>query len=171
VKRQAFGHVVSWVADKREQSSRGAPLLCRFMAWFEFLRPRDYIKAIASSSPLIDIAQEILGNDARPVKSVFFDKTADANWNVAWHQDTSIALQSKHEIMGFGPWSEKQGSAIELDQTLANHIHIIPNEQCGSALFVQQHATFNITPTFTLCYPPHQKNTLFIDHHTVIFYL
>jgi hypothetical protein len=68
-----------------------------------------YIKSMASSPPLIDMAKKILGNNARPVRSVFFDKVEGANWNVAWHQDTSIALKAKHEISGFGPWSEKQG--------------------------------------------------------------
>ncbi|MES9850580.1 MAG: phytanoyl-CoA dioxygenase family protein [Candidatus Thiodiazotropha sp. L084R] len=68
-----------------------------------------YIKRMVSSSPLNDIAKELLGNKARPVRSIFFDKIKGANWNVAWHQDTSIALKSKHEIKGFGPWSKKQG--------------------------------------------------------------
>jgi hypothetical protein len=68
-----------------------------------------YIKRMASSSPSIDIAKDILGNNARPVRSVFFDKVEGANWNMAWHQDTSIALKTKHEISGFGPWSKKQG--------------------------------------------------------------
>jgi hypothetical protein len=68
-----------------------------------------YIKHIASSPPLTDIARNILGENARAVRSVFFDKLAEANWNVAWHQDTSIALKSRYEIEGFGPWSKKQG--------------------------------------------------------------
>lgn len=68
-----------------------------------------YIRHLASSSPMMAIAKEILGENARPVRSVFFDKMAKANWNVAWHQDTSIALKSKHEIAGFGPWTRKQG--------------------------------------------------------------
>jgi hypothetical protein len=68
-----------------------------------------YIKRMASSYPLIDIAKEILGNNVRSVRSVFFDKVKGANWNVAWHQDTSITLKSKYKINGFGPWSEKQG--------------------------------------------------------------
>jgi hypothetical protein len=68
-----------------------------------------YVKDMAYSSPLIDIAKKVLGENARPVRSVYFDKVIDANWNVAWHQDTSIALKSKHETVGFGSWSEKQG--------------------------------------------------------------
>ncbi len=89
-----------------------------------------YIKRLASSSPLIDITKEILGNNARPVRSVLFDKVEGANWNVAWHQDTSIALKAKHEISGFDPWSEKQGvvhaepPAEYLASTLTLRIHL-----------------------------------------------
>jgi ectoine hydroxylase-related dioxygenase (phytanoyl-CoA dioxygenase family) len=68
-----------------------------------------YIRCFATSSPLLSIAQEMLGETAQPVRSVFFDKVPEANWNVPWHQDTSIALKSRYEISGFGPWSEKQG--------------------------------------------------------------
>lgn len=70
-----------------------------------------YVRNIANSEPLISIAKDVLGNKAKPVRSVYFDKVPEANWNVAWHQDTSIALKSKHEVDGFGPWSEKQGVA------------------------------------------------------------
>jgi hypothetical protein len=32
-------------------------------------------------------AAAILGATARPVRAILFDKTADNNWSVAWHQD------------------------------------------------------------------------------------
>lgn len=89
-----------------------------------------YVKSVVSSSPLIDIAKGILGNNARPVRSVFFDKIEGVNWNVAWHQDTSIALKSKHEFNGFDPWSEKQGvvhaepPAEYLANTLTLRLHL-----------------------------------------------
>jgi ectoine hydroxylase-related dioxygenase (phytanoyl-CoA dioxygenase family) len=89
-----------------------------------------YIKLMASSPPLTDIVKEILGENACPVRSIFFDKVVDANWNVAWHQDTSIALKSKYETEGFGPWSEKQGIVhVEppeeyLENTLTLRIHL-----------------------------------------------
>ena len=67
------------------------------------------IRSLAGSVPLLRFAQEILGEKARPVRSVFFDKVPEANWNVAWHQDTSIAVKEKSEVPGFGPWSEKGG--------------------------------------------------------------
>ncbi|AEF98673.1 phytanoyl-CoA dioxygenase family protein [Methylomonas methanica] len=70
-----------------------------------------YVRRLADSAPLSDIAKAILGENAKPVRSVFFDKVPEANWNVAWHQDTSIAVKSQHDLPGFGPWSEKQGIA------------------------------------------------------------
>lgn len=88
------------------------------------------IRHLATSYPLISIAREILGEQAKPVRSVFFDKVPEANWNVAWHQDTSIALKAKHEVSGFGPWSEKQGVVhteppVEyLANTLTLRIHL-----------------------------------------------
>lgn len=68
-----------------------------------------YVRQLVTSDPLLAIARDVLGDKAKPVRSVFFDKVPDANWNVAWHQDTSIALEARHEVPGFGPWSEKQG--------------------------------------------------------------
>ena len=75
----------------------------------ELMNKVPYIRELATSSPLITIAGDVLGKNAGPVRSVFFDKVAAANWNVPWHQDTSIAVGGKSEVPGFGPWSEKQG--------------------------------------------------------------
>jgi ectoine hydroxylase-related dioxygenase (phytanoyl-CoA dioxygenase family) len=97
-----------------------------------------YIKKMAFSPPLIDVAREILGNDAKPVRSVYFDKVPGANWNVAWHQDTSIALKQQHNVPGFGPWSEKQGVVhVEppqeyLRNTLTLRVHLdLANTETG----------------------------------------
>ncbi len=45
------------------------------------------------------------------VRGILFDKTADANWKVPWHQDLTIAVQEQHDVPGFGPWSVKAGIA------------------------------------------------------------
>ncbi len=67
------------------------------------------IRELALSVPLLSIAMEILGDKAKPIRAVFFDKLPDANWNVAWHQDTSIVVNTKAELAGFSAWREKQG--------------------------------------------------------------
>jgi hypothetical protein len=55
------------------------------------------------------LAWATLGAAARPVRVVLFDKTADANWAVAWHQDRTIAVRERRDVAGFGPWSRKAG--------------------------------------------------------------
>lgn len=69
------------------------------------------IRELAYSDPLLGIVRQLIGDKARPIRSVFFDKVPQANWNVAWHQDTSIAIKERHAVDGFDRWSEKQGVA------------------------------------------------------------
>ena len=54
-------------------------------------------------------AGAILGAAARPVRAILFDKTADNNWAVPWHQDRTIAVRARREVPDFGPWSVKAG--------------------------------------------------------------
>jgi hypothetical protein len=66
-------------------------------------------KAIANSQILLNLVQPILGSKARAVRGIFFDKNAEANWKVAWHQDLTIAVCEKLEVKGYGSWSIKAG--------------------------------------------------------------
>ena len=43
------------------------------------------------------------------VRAIYFDKSADANWLVPWHQDLTLALRERADVEGFGPWSVKEG--------------------------------------------------------------
>jgi hypothetical protein len=54
-------------------------------------------------------AAAILGAGARPVRAILFDKTADNNWAVPWHQDRTIAVRERRDVPGFGPWTVKAG--------------------------------------------------------------
>jgi len=100
------------------------------------------VRELAFSEPLLSIAREILGEGARPVRSLFFDKVPGANWNVPWHQDTSIALQARHEVAGFSQWSEKQGivHAEPPEAVLANiltlRLHLDPANRASGVLRV-----------------------------------
>jgi hypothetical protein len=53
------------------------------------------------------IAARQLGETARPVRAILFDKTPSANWSLAWHQDRVIAVRERVEVEGFGPWTRK----------------------------------------------------------------
>ncbi|WP_336965433.1 phytanoyl-CoA dioxygenase family protein [Sphingobium aquiterrae] len=50
-----------------------------------------------------------LGATTHPVRCLLFDKSAHNNWSLAWHQDRTIAVQSRIDTPGFGPWTVKDG--------------------------------------------------------------
>ena len=68
------------------------------------------------------------------VKATLFDKTADSNWRVQWHQDRTISVKQRREIAGYGPWTMKGGVPhVEpptevLRSMIAMRIHLDP---CG----------------------------------------
>ncbi|HET9711933.1 MAG TPA: phytanoyl-CoA dioxygenase family protein [Pyrinomonadaceae bacterium] len=66
-------------------------------------------RELANSAALRSLVKPILGNTARVVRSIYFDKHTNANWKVAWHQDLTIAVREKLEIEGFNAWSIKAG--------------------------------------------------------------
>lgn len=71
------------------------------------LRDSPVVSALARElSPLV---ARILGPDAFCVRGLFFDKLPDANWEVSWHQDLSIAVAERRDLPGFAAWSAKQG--------------------------------------------------------------
>ena len=67
------------------------------------------IQVLAYSPAVRGVAEAALGQGAFAVRGILFDKTSDANWKVIWHQDLTIAVRERHDVIGFGPWSEKDG--------------------------------------------------------------
>lgn len=55
------------------------------------------------------VAQRLAGAPARLVRILAFDKTPETNWGVPWHQDRTVAVKRRVEVVGFGPWSTKAG--------------------------------------------------------------
>jgi hypothetical protein len=66
------------------------------------------------------------------VRAVLFDKTAEANWSVAWHQDRTIPIRERRDAPGYGPWSRKDGilhvmpPVTVLERMATLRIHIDP---------------------------------------------
>lgn len=69
------------------------------------------VREVAQSPAVRALAECVTGPGAFAVRGILFDKTPDANWKVAWHQDLTIAVRGRREVEGFGPWSEKAGVA------------------------------------------------------------
>ncbi len=73
---------------------------------FADLRP---LAPVISEGICNEIAQNLIGRSARAVRAVLFDKTANANWSLAWHQDRTIAVREPTQVPGFANWTIKQG--------------------------------------------------------------
>jgi ectoine hydroxylase-related dioxygenase (phytanoyl-CoA dioxygenase family) len=88
------------------------------------------VAALARGPRLMGIAREILGGSASPFRATLFDKSAEANWLVVWHQDTALPLEKKIETEGWGPWSVKEGviyahaPADALARVIALRVHL-----------------------------------------------
>ena len=97
---------------------------------------------IAHSEIARTITGAALGTGARPVRMILFDKTPEANWHVAWHQDPCIAVKSKAEVAGYTGWSEKGGvnhvqpPAGVLENMVTLRIHLDETPASNGALEV-----------------------------------
>ncbi|HXT41412.1 MAG TPA: phytanoyl-CoA dioxygenase family protein [Candidatus Angelobacter sp.] len=95
---------LSVLPDAREGPTNG-----RHYRGRNLLRRVPAVAQLASSKLLKGILESRLKREIFPVRALFFDKNADANWTVAWHQDLTIAVARKIETPGFGAWSIKEG--------------------------------------------------------------
>jgi ectoine hydroxylase-related dioxygenase (phytanoyl-CoA dioxygenase family) len=88
------------------------------------------VAAMARDHRIVDIASKILGGKALPFRATLFDKSADANWLVVWHQDTALPLQNRSDAPGWSSWSVKAGvtyahaPADVLCRVLALRVHL-----------------------------------------------
>src|SRR5882724_3417618 len=100
------------------------------------------VAKLASSALLLDLVRPHLKSEPRPVRSIYFDKSRESNWLVAWHQDLTLAVRGRVNIPGFGPWSTKDGVShvqppIELlQQMLTVRLHLDDCDETNGALRV-----------------------------------
>ena len=66
------------------------------------------VRSFIAGEPVTSLIDRI-SPGAVAVRAILFDKTGAANWTVPWHQDRSIAVATRIDVPGFGPWSKKAG--------------------------------------------------------------
>ena len=68
-------------------------------------------------------------------RSILFDKTPESNWKVGWHQDVTLACETRFEKEGWSNWTFKDGvphvqpPVAVLEQMLTLRLHL---DECGS---------------------------------------
>lgn len=94
------------------------------------------VRGLAAMPAVRRFAAAVLGRGAFAVRAIFFDKVADANWSLFWHQDNVIAVRERREVDGFLGWSQKAGvwqvqpPADVLANMVAVRVHL---DDCGPA--------------------------------------
>lgn len=102
----------------------------------------DAVSRHAHSSKVTRLVRPFLSGEPRAVRGIFFDKSPAVNWNVAWHQDLTIAVREKRDVTGFGPWSVKAGvTHVQppvglLEQMITVRIHLDDADESNGALRV-----------------------------------
>jgi ectoine hydroxylase-related dioxygenase (phytanoyl-CoA dioxygenase family) len=100
------------------------------------------VSHIANSPKILDLVRPHLAAEPRPVRAIYFNKTAAANWLVAWHQDLTIAVDEPKEVAGFTAWSAKDGiSHVQppdelLENMLTIRLHLDDCDETNGALRV-----------------------------------
>jgi ectoine hydroxylase-related dioxygenase (phytanoyl-CoA dioxygenase family) len=100
----------------------------------DVLRRHPHVRASATLPAIESIAKSVLGPPAFITRAILFDKSPEANWDVMWHQDVTIAVEARYEVAGFGPWSIKDGVAHVqppahiLEQMVTLRVHL---DNCG----------------------------------------
>ena len=100
------------------------------------------VHELAQSQGVRRLVEPVLGEDARLVRSILFNKSTDANWQVAWHQDLSIAVQQRTDANGFVAWSMKDGvqhvqpPAHVLERMLSVRLHLDRADENNGALWL-----------------------------------
>ena len=92
------------------------------------------IARLVESAAIRNLVEPILGPNAFIVRSILFDKTAESNWSVPWHQDLTVAVGERRDIPGFVGWSVKDGvhhaqaPREVLEKMLTVRVHL---DDCG----------------------------------------
>lgn len=89
---------------------------------------------LSVEGPIGSIAASVLGASAKPVRAILFNKSPEANWSLAWHQDRTICVKERREASGFGPWTVKGGmqhvappfGLLKRMVTLRSHLDDVP---------------------------------------------
>jgi ectoine hydroxylase-related dioxygenase (phytanoyl-CoA dioxygenase family) len=100
------------------------------------------VEILAHSQEIRSLVMNGLGERARLVRGIFFDKQPTANWKVPWHQDVTIAVKQRLELADYQPWSLKGGiTHVQppqsiLERMLTVRIHLDRTDAANGALRV-----------------------------------
>ncbi len=127
------------------------------------------LKTLLFNQKLCTIIQQGMGEDYFLCKAIYFDKPAQSNWYVTWHQDIPINVLEKKEAPGFSGWTQKQDtiSVMPPESYIKNiytiRIHLDTTTAENGALQVIQKSHFNILTSEETLNLRQQKEPIFCE--------
>lgn len=113
----------------------------------QFLTEIPEVYPLIFTTEFIKLIQEKAGEGYELVKSIYFDKPAQSNWFVSYHQDLTIAVKEKIESSGFGSWTVKEDqfavrppvSILEDNVTVRIHLDNTTDENGALKVIPESH--------------------------------
>lgn len=100
------------------------------------------VATLAASEHMRNHARRYLAGSPLLVRAILFDKTQDTNWLVSWHQDRTVAVSKRFDLVGWGQWTIKDGvhhvqPPIDvLEQMVTFRIHLDNTDSTNGCLRV-----------------------------------
>ena len=91
---------------------------------------------------LRELLRQLFPAGCHLTKAIYFDKPAQSNWLVPWHQDLMVNVDRRRDLSGFGPWTSKAGwVAVQppvavLENTVTVRLHLDDCDATNGALKV-----------------------------------
>jgi ectoine hydroxylase-related dioxygenase (phytanoyl-CoA dioxygenase family) len=88
------------------------------------------VARLADDERMLRSARRFVGDVAIPFRATLFEKTGQANWLIAWHQDRGLPLMETFDAPDWGPWTMKDGvrhalaPAWALERVIALRLHL-----------------------------------------------
>jgi len=75
----------------------------------DILQQCPYLLQFANSKRILNYVQPYFESPASLVRAILFNKTAESNWLVPWHQDKTVAVSKRFDNPLWNCWSIKGG--------------------------------------------------------------
>jgi hypothetical protein len=99
------GELQTWIREfEGHKLARGGATFA-----IRYILNNPIIRGLARKPKLRTLASTFVGPKCIAMSGTLFDKVAEANWLVPFHQDLTTAVKVRRDAPGFGPWSVKGG--------------------------------------------------------------
>ncbi len=137
-----LGETIAQARDRASGDQQNFVASKDLVAIREVLQSISGLKSQVLTQDLKSILQAIFPGPFFLSKAIYFDKPANSNWFVAYHQDLTLSLREKIETPGFSNWTHKRGQigvqppVAYLEQTTTVRIHLDDTDESNGALRV-----------------------------------